>query len=282
VKRKILRDRKTIKVFLYSKILSNFFIDNRMEKQIIEKIREKKEFSYLPEGIVKRVLDLKEIRNKKGDEKVKLARAILRKYFSVFLSNKLLGGKLEDEEVLKKHLSSKDRDYKKLYEQILDDENTILDFGAGLNGFSLKYAKEEHPELRYVAIEAIKPFVDLMNNYFRDNRIKDSMAIHADLFDLDNIIKILQKLPRPLSIWMFNIVDALELERDYTKKFLLEIKARINEGDRIVISFPTQSLSGKTKFKAKRYWLLSFLEENFSIVKDFEMQGERFLVLRRE
>jgi len=249
------------------------------KRELISKIKEKKEFSYLPEGIVERVLDLKEVRSKGEGEKIKMARAILRKYFSVFLSNKLLKGKLSVDEVLKKHISSKNRDYKKLYSKIINDENSIVDLGAGLNGFSLEYAKEEHPELEYVAVEAILPFVELMNDYFSEKRLKDSMAIHADLFDLEKIIKIIQSVRRPLTIWMFNIVDALELERDYSKKLLLKIKDKINNEERIIISFPTQSLSGKTKFKAKRYWLLTFLEENFSILDEFEIAGEKFLIV---
>ena len=63
-----------------------------------EKVKQKREFSQLPDSIIERAL-------KKSDGDVKEARSILRKYFGVFLTNKVL--KMSGEELLKIHFSKR-------------------------------------------------------------------------------------------------------------------------------------------------------------------------------
>ena len=62
-----------------------------IEKELISKISEKKEFSKLPKSIIERILGLKEI-EKEIDEKskIKKSRKVLRKAFTAFLTDKLL------------------------------------------------------------------------------------------------------------------------------------------------------------------------------------------------
>jgi hypothetical protein len=79
---------------------------------------------------------------------------------------------------------------------------------------------------------------------------------------------------------MFNIVDALEFfERNFSFDFIKQIS---ENSEKIVLSFPTQSLSGKSAFKVKRYWITNFIEENFKILDDFESNGERFIVFKKK
>jgi len=244
---------------------------------ILEKIKEKKEFRELPESIISRVLELKEIKNANDEEKIKNVRAFLRKYFSVFITNKLASGKLKDDEILRKHISTKNREYDKLYKKILGSENLVIDLGCGLNGFSYNYFDQK---IKYIGIEAIEIFVKIMNNYFRENKINGT-AYYEDLFNLNNILEIIKNEDGKKLVFMFNVIDALEnIERDYSKKLIFSL---FKEGvERIVLSFPIQSISGKNKFKAKRFWLINFLEENFSVLDDFEMNGERFLVVGKK
>jgi tRNA G37 N-methylase Trm5 len=253
-----------------------------MEEQIIQKIREKKEFSYLPVSIVERVLNLKEVEREKGILKIKKSREILRKYYTVFLSNKLMKGKISDDEILKKHFSSKNRNYKEIYSRIITgSEMVIIDLGAGVNGFSFKYIKERNKNVKYIGIEALLPFVELMNKYFKKNKLNGE-AICFDLFDLEEVRERIKNSAEPRTILLFNVIDALEsFEWNYSKKLLLEIKKEMGDEDRIVISFPTKSLSGKTRFKAKREWILDFLRENFVLISDFEMNDERFVAVKR-
>ena len=75
---------------------------------------------------------------------------------------------------------------------------------------------------------------------------------------------------------MLKAIDSLEmLERDYSRKLLLEI-APLSE--KIVISFATGSMIKKTKFRAKRNWIIDFIKEHFELLDDFEIGGERYVV----
>ena len=78
---------------------------------------------------------------------------------------------------------------------------------------------------------------------------------------------------------MFKTLDSLEmLQRDYSKKLLLEIVPLV---DRIVVSFATKSFVKRTRFKAKRKWIIDFIEDNFEVLDDFELGGERYVVFRK-
>ena len=242
-----------------------------MNEEVINEIIKKKEFSKLPRGIIERVLELKEVRNLDEKEKIKKAREILRKAFTAFLTNKILKGKIKDELILKSHYSTKNRDYKEIYYKILGKEKSIIDLGAGINGFGYNFLDGR----RYVAIEAVGQLVELMNEFFSD---KNAVAIHEDLFNLEKIKKIIENEEKPRVVFLFNIIDGLELiERNFSKKLIQEV-AKLAE--KVVLSFPVASLSRRTRFKARRYWLLGFLENNFEILQDFELDGERFIVFR--
>jgi len=259
---------------------------------IIEEIKKKKEFSKLPDSIVERAAEMA-----KGD--VKESRALLRKYFGVFLTNKVLKGKGD---LLKSHMSSKKRDYEKFYGEIFSsgilaargipseletskevsslsgNVGSVIDLGAGLNGFSYGYLKEVVGEVNYLAVEAVGQEVEHMNEYFEENGFS-AKAVVWDLFDVEKIKDLLKVQKKPRVVFMFQVVDALEnLERDFSKKFILEIA---EECEKIVLTLPTESLGGRKKFAVRRKWIMDFLEENFVIEKDFSRDGERIIVLRK-
>jgi hypothetical protein len=78
---------------------------------------------------------------------------------------------------------------------------------------------------------------------------------------------------------MFKVIDALEtFENDYSKKLISEL---VLLADKVVISFATKSLGNKTSFKAKRSWIIDFLNNNFRVLDDFEMGGERYVSFKR-
>jgi hypothetical protein len=245
-------------------------------EEIISQICEKKEFSEIPISIINNVLKIKDIQNKSGKDKIKYARAFLRKYFSVFMTNRLVKGKLNTEEILKKHISTCNRNYPLLYERIINKEEIIIDLGAGLNGFSYNYFPKK---VYYLGIEAIGVFVKLMNNYFTQNKL-NAFAIQEDLFNLNKIEEIVSKKQGKKLIFLLNVIDALErIQKDYSKKLIFRL---VELGERVVVSFPTKSITGKVKFKAKRFWLLNFLEDNFNILESFELGGERFIIFRKK
>ena len=242
---------------------------------LVEEVKKKQEFSDLPDSIVKKALE-------KENNDVKDARALLRKYFGVFLTNKVRKGKLSAEEVLSSHMSSMNRNYDEFYKKIFDgikETHSVVDFGCGANGFSYKYLKDEIGSVDYVGVEAAGQLVDQMNEYFED-KLYLARIVHEDLFDIDKMKKILSKQNKNRAVFMFQVVDALEnLEKNFSKKFIEEISS---ECELIVVSVPMKSLGGKIKFAVKRKWLTDFFKEKFEIKKDFELDGERIFVLEKK
>jgi len=242
-------------------------------KDLIEEIKNKKQFSELPDFVVERALE------KSGGD-VKEARALLRKYFGVFLVNKVFKG--VDEKILQSHISSKDRCYDFLYKKIfetVDAVGSVVDLGAGVNGFSYGFFPED---IVYVGVEAVGQLVRITNNYFKDRGFEKAHVFHKDLFDLNFVLDILQKLEKdkPRVVFMFQVFDALEFfERDFSKKLLLEIS---RESEFIVLSFALKSLSGKKKFDVNRRRLLDFLEKNFEILNNLQTRNEKFLILKNK
>lgn len=245
--------------------------------ELLAKVKKKKEFSELPDSIVLKVLNSEKLKNLSESERVKNTRAFLRKYFAVFLTNKIIKGKLNEDEILKKHISSRERNYDEVYKKILENEKCIVDLGAGVNGFSFKFIRK-FSEAKYIGLEATKVLVDQTNSYFKKNNF-NAEAKWGDLFNLDEVLNLIKKQEKPVAVWMFNVIDALEfLEKNFSKKLISEI---LNKADKIVLSFPTRSLTKKTKFRVKRNWLLNFIEENSDVTETFESNNEKFIIFRR-
>lgn len=253
-------------------------------KEILKKIIQKREFSQLPEKDVELAFSHFEKRQTNDEEKVRLTRELLHKVFGAFGSKKLLIPKGRDYEwILRKHLSTRERisNYTEIYGRILKGvggKASILDLGAGVNGFSYRYFKEIGFDVDYTGIEAIGQFVGLMNNYFKAKKMK-AKALHLSLFQLEEIERLIRKTKRPRVVFLFKTLDSLEmLRRDYSKELLSEISPLT---DRIVVSFATESMIKRKRFKAKRSWIISFIRENFRIIDDFEIAGERYIVFTR-
>lgn len=246
-------------------------------------VKQKREFSGLPDGIISKVLEMRGIRNKTDDEKIKLSRAFLRKYFGVFMTNKVL--KTDDENILESHISSKRRNYVELYGRIFGAEKffkSVIDLGCGVNGFSYKYLREFIGDVKYVGLEATKQLVDKMKFYFSKSGFVSASSVWCDLFDLLIVGEIIKKQEEPRVIFAFQVLDALEsIEGDFSKKLLLKIKELLGRNDRIVLSFSTKSISGKTRFQSNREWIVRFLKDNFTISDDFFMFDERFIIVKK-
>jgi len=254
-------------------------------QELINKIMSKKEFSELPLQDVKRALKKFDKSSYSDEEKIKFTRDLLRRVFSSFLSKKLLNLKDKKPEwILKKHLSTRERlhYYKDIYKIILEDfssekEVSLIDLGAGVNGFSYQYIKEVNSNIRYLGIESIGQIVDLMNNYFKKNNLNAS-AVKMSLFELDSLKELIKKQKKPRIILLLKVIDSLELlEKNYSKKFLLELKPF---ADRFVLSFATKSFFKRKSFRAKRKWIKDFIEDNFKVLKEFEFGGEKYFVFQ--
>jgi hypothetical protein len=249
--------------------------------EILKKITEKRDFSQLPVKDVEMAFEHFQRRECVDEEKIRLTRDLLRKVFSAFTSGKLLS--LKDKEpgwVLRKHISTRERleYYSEIYKRIFNKLNkknkqlTVFDLGAGINGFSYNYLPKE---INYIGIESIGQLVDLMNYYFKNHNLK-AKAIHESLFEIDKIKKYISQAKGDKIIFLFKIIDSLEMiEGDYSKKLLLSLTPLV---DRVVLSFATRSLMKKEKFKVNRSWIINFIKENFVILDEFDFGGEKYIV----
>ncbi len=248
------------------------------KKELIEKIISKKEFSELPKKDVEMVLQTFDKKDFSDEEKIRLSRDLLRKMYTAFASQKLLNIKdKEPEWFLKKHLSTKERFefYGRLYERLLsgfEGKINIFDLGAGVNGFSYNFFKKK---VKYIGVEAVGQLTNLMNYFFEKNKL-NAIAIHESLFELEKIKKLIRREKGKKIVFLFKTLDSMEmLKRDYSKKFLLEITPLVDE---VVVSFATQSLISKKKFKVRRNWIINFIKDNFNVLEDFELGGERYVL----
>jgi hypothetical protein len=238
---------------------------NEDKIRLIEEVKKKKEFSGLPDSVVWRALI-------ESGKDVKEARKILRKYFGVFLTNRVLKGK----GLLGSHLSSKKRDYEEFYSKIFEevgDVRSVVDLGCGVNGFSYEFLPND---VSYFGVEAAGQLVNQMNSFFDENGFAGE-AICGDLFDLGLVDSVLEGAENPKVVFLFQVVDALEsMKRDFSKELISFV---MKNCDFLVISLPLFSLGGRKKFAVDRKWLVDWLKKNFSLKKDFELFGERILVV---
>ena len=259
-----------------------------MDKDIYDKIVKKKEFSEIPIEDVERIWNSFDSKDLVDEERIKKVRDLLRIIYSGFGGRKILVWKNKSaEEILKKHLSTRERYdyYEEIYERLLKSfgkskELNIIDLGSGANGFSYDFFKELGYNVTYTGVEALGQLVNITNLFFKTNKIK-GIVCHKSLFEKDKVIEMINRAKKPKIIFMFKVIDALEtLERNYTLKFLESIK---NSGaDKIVISFATESWLKRKKFFVQRTWLINFLKDNFEIIDDFTLGGERYLVFTNQ
>lgn len=256
-----------------------------MEENLILKIKQKKEFKNLPDDIVQKVLEEFDSLLDES-EKVKKTREKLRKYFGVFLTNKVVKPKdvSNYDSILKSHISSSKRNYDLLYEKlsfiIPDKIEFIFDLGCGANGFSYPYLMKYFGGIDYIGFDASLELVKNTNLFFEKNKFNKSRCVYQSLFELSKLDEFIFKRDKKC-FFCFQVLDALDkIKKSYAKEFLIYLKNKMNKNDVLVISSPLESLSGKKNFRYKRRNLSLFLEDNFVLIEEFEMFKENFLVLR--
>lgn len=246
------------------------------KNQIIQKIKEKKEFSKIPDKDIIKVLE--KTQKSTEEETIKETRKLLRSIYTAFIPNKLFTKKEKSPEyILNKHISTKERlpFYSRLYSH-LENERTIIDLGAGVNALSYPFLKNTPV---YISIEAEGHMVEIVSKFFKENKI-NGKSYHVSLFNLKEIKEIIKKQKSPKTLFIFKTLDSLEmLERNYSKNLLKEI---IPLADRTFISFSTSSLSKKSKFKTDRKWLTYFLKENFLIKEEFQLGNEKYIIIQNK
>jgi len=253
------------------------------KEELIKKIISKKEFSQLPLEDVKLVFEKVDKKDYLDEEKVKLTRDLLRKMYTVFLSNKLLNFKNKESSwFLKKHFSTNERfsHYSEIYSKIFEGikgEVSVYDLGCGANGFSSEFFPKKL-KINYFGVEAVGQLVEIQNKFFEKK--KNFEFFHESLFNYEMIKEILKKGKGKKIVFLFKVLDSLEMvKRNYSKKLLLGLSSLT---DFFVVSFATKSLVSKKKFFVQRNWFYSFLEENFEILKKFEIGNEEYLLFSKK
>jgi hypothetical protein len=251
-------------------------------EELIRKIIEKKEFSQLPKKDVEKAFNKFERRECSDEEKVDLTRDLLRRAFTAFMGRKIMTPKNKDARwFLLRHVSTKERFnfYEEIYSRIFEDfdkkEISVIDLGAGINGLSYYFFKKIGRKIKYVGIEGVKQLVDVVNYFFDKNKI-NAKVINESLFEIEKIKEIIKKQKKPRVCFLFKTVDSLEmLKRDYTKEFLSEIAPLC---DKFVVSFAMRSLFKRHLFEVRRDWAINFIKENFNVLDEFEIGGEKYII----
>jgi len=245
-------------------------------EKLVEEVCRKREFSKLPSPVVLRALE------KSGND-VSKARAILRKYFGVFLTKRVL--KSGDEGVLKRHYSTKGRDFEKFYGEIFEglwDFKSVFDVGCGVCGFSYPFLKNVVGEVEYLGIEAAGQLVFSCNKFFEKNRFLKCRVFQGDVFDKDFVLNKFSSLKSPRAVFMFQVIDAMEFfKKDFSKEFIFSLLQKGSRRDVVAVSFALRSLGGR-KFSVSRKWIVDFLKDKSEILKDFECGSERVIVFRKK
>ena len=254
-----------------------------MDTEIYNKITKRKQFSQLCKIDVEMAWKHFENRQTSTEDKIKLTRNLLGKSFAMFTSKRFLKSKFfEAEWILKRHSSTSERFefYPEIYSKIflrIKEKAIVFDLGAGVNGFSYSYFPKG---FSYVGIESLGQLVKSMNLYFEKKKFKNAKAMHFSLFELQKIKKLIKKEKGKKIIFLFKVLDSLEmLEKGYSKIFLEEI---VNLADKVAISFATRSLIKKTKFKVNRKWLFNLISLKFKLIDQFEIGNEKYIIFSKK
>ena len=241
-------------------------MEKNTKKEIIKKIKEKKELSGLGDSIVEdflnEVLKKYKLSSKESDIKILVSetRNLLRKISGRFQKSlKKREENIEKSnfiELLKSHSSTSERlsFYPELIMLINSKKpSSILDLGCGLNPLAVASKK-----LKYYACDIKKDELKIVENYFKKNKIKGK----AFFYDLRKIDSTLPKAGVCLAFKVFDILG--KNNHSLTKQIIQKIKCKT-----IIASFSTKKLSGNTMRNPERRWIeriLSNLNLNYKKV----------------
>lgn len=276
-----------------------------LKRYLISDLKSKKELSSLDGDFLSDLADNYFVKNKKlfsiieehpkfeksREYKITLKdlRKILHEIYGVFQLDhnreKLLGllekeiinkDKIDDEvldlhkKILKTHRSTKERldDYRNIYKKILDkDVRFILDIGSGLNVFSFPFMGLK--KVDYIAAELNAKDCLFLDRYFD---LMKKFGLNGKSIKI-NLLKD-RRFPEVDVVFLFKVLDTLEsLERGITKEILDSIKCR-----KLVVSFPTNTLSGKNLSKKRLIWFEKLIKN----YETFETGNEIFYIIKEK
>jgi len=241
---------------------------------LIKKIKNKKEFSGIPDKMILKILEELKLDNfnnlNKKDEKIiiKQVRNELRKFvgrFKVSSKTENLIKQNKISEILNLHYSTKERiefypKFKLLLKKI--NPNSILDLGCGLNPLVIA-----NSNVKYYASDIDENNLKLINLFFKKNKFPGKTFI-AD-------IRTERNFPKSDLCLILKVFDIVKMPHHEIESLLTSIKTKL-----FIISFPTVTLSGKPMQKSKRFWfekILNKINYSFKLVKS---NNEIFYIIK--
>jgi hypothetical protein len=91
---------------------------------------------------------------------------------------------------LLRHVSTRERFdfyekvYSRIFKNVSEKKISIIDLGAGINGISYSFFKKIKKNVSYVGIEGVKQLVDVVNYFFKKNKI-NAIVFHKSLFEVE-------------------------------------------------------------------------------------------------
>jgi len=256
---------------------------------IILKIKQKKELSDIPDELIEDVLKnyLKKhnikIPSSRKSQKIiiKEVRAELRKYTGQYqISSRKRIALLNQNKItqlLKTHTSTRERlpYYSKLIRIIKElNPKSILDLGCGLNPIAI-INKINNKAIIYYAYDIKQDELELINNFFRKNKIKGK-TILAD-------IRKITKFPKTDLCLILKTLDIIEpnskghkIANQIIRQIIRNLQCKF-----IIISFATKTLSGKIMRMQRRIWLEKILDKLSYKFKTIRTKNEIFYIINK-
>ena len=268
-----------------------------MLTQLIKDIKQKKELTELDSKFVKEELNryfkkepkiLKKLgeelnpKSKEYKKVIKEVRAKLRRSYGLFRVEKEskdlkeLFKKKDYQKILATHSSTKERlsFYDLLYQKIFKitgEPKTILDLGSGINPLSFSHMNLKN--VNYFAYDLSKEEVKILNQFFKDKKIKGKAGI-LDLLQIEKV----KKLPKAEVAFLFKMTDVLDKGKGHktSEEIIKAIPAKF-----VVVSFATLTISRKKMTYPRRGWIELMCKRLGYEFKLLEFSNELFYVVMK-
>jgi hypothetical protein len=252
------------------------------------------EFNNKDEKIVKSKLFklvLKEIRSQLGQIYGQFLTSNYSNKFEKLLNNFNSLNNKNIYEFLKLHKSSRERlnYYDEIYNFIFNDyfgnfQNKIgiLDIASGFNPISVYFLikNKKLNIIKYISIDLNKKDSVLLNNFFKKYGFFNYKAFSYNVLDLIWLKEL--NFKDITHVFLFKALDSFEeLQRNFSKKLILQLINNLLDLKYIVVSFPTKSIKSKIEFnRNKRNWFFKFLEKIDKEYDIFEVENEMFIKIK--
>lgn len=251
-----------------------------MNEKIYNDIIKTKNYRYINDSLIKRVINEESVKYKKYKEQLQAVKTRLHIIYGAFIKTKnydeaykLLDNNDDLREILKLHTSTAERIsiYQDFYNFIFDNTvnvKKVIDLGCGFNPFTISF----QPTItEYYAYDIDKRNSELLNCFFKLNNI-NGIAKTIDLItDIpDDVADI---------AYMFKLVPVIESQK---KGRTLEIIEALNV-KYIVITFPLISLTGKDHGMQKNYTnqFYQLIDNKYPVVATTILNNEIIFIIEK-